>query len=69
MRAVLATVAVLSLGACASDGGYQTTTMVNGQSIETIDLTSPKFYMDDEDLAPYSPDAPGLAAGYCPACP
>jgi len=59
MKALLIAAAVLLLSSCASDGQFRTSTSFDGQSFQSMDLTNPHFYMDD-DAAPPSSVAPSV---------
>jgi len=74
MRALFIMAAVLSLCSCASDDQFRTSTSFNGQSFQSMDMTDPHFYMD-EDASPasggagYVPSAPRYGIdGYCGYC-
>ena len=74
MRALFIMAAVLSLCSCASDGQFRASTSFNGQSFQSMDMTDPHFYMDeDASSAPggaaYAPSAPVYGIdGYCGYC-
>jgi len=67
MRTILILLAAVLLCSCASDGGFtpaRTSVSFGGQSMPTMDLADPHFYMDD-DAAPPDYAAPaGMAPGY-----
>jgi hypothetical protein len=75
MKALLIAAAALLLSSCAAfDGPVRTSTSFNGQSIHSMDMTDPHFYMDD-DAAPSSNRAPSVQPiprygidGYCGYC-
>ena len=74
MKALLIAATVVLLSSCASDGQFRTSTSFNGQSFQSMDMTDPHFYMNDD-----APASPGVAAlvppiprygidGYCGYC-
>jgi len=42
----------LALCSCASDGAFQSSARFNGMVAPSMDLTSPRFYMQDGEMAP-----------------
>ena len=48
MRPLLTVGMVLVLCSCSSVGQVQTSLNYNGQSLHSLDLTDPRFYMDDD---------------------
>ncbi len=72
MRTLLLSAAALLLCSCAGDANFHSGAMVNGQPMPSFDLTSPQFYMDDDDAAAGSRGTPPqrqFYQGYCPYCP
>jgi hypothetical protein len=74
MKALFAVAAALLLCSCASDGQFRTSTSFNGQSFQSMDMTDPHFYMND-DAPPSSGAAASVPAmphygidGYCGYC-
>jgi len=60
MKASLIAVAVLLLCSCASfEGPAHTSTSFNGQSFQSMDMTNPHFYMDNDEV-PSSTRAPSV---------
>ena len=74
MKMLVLVGAALTLAACAADGGLRSSANFNGQSIHSMDLADPHFYMDDD--RPASPASPGGVPaiprygidGYCGYC-
>jgi hypothetical protein len=75
MKALLiAAVAMLLLGACSSEGQFRTSTSFNGRSFQSMDMTDPHFYMND-DAAPSAASPPRVPSAprygidsYCGYC-
>ena len=74
MRAILIVIAALVLSSCASDGQFRPSISFDGPSFQSMDMTDPHFYMDD-DAAPAFGVAPSVPAiprygidGYCGYC-
>ena len=60
MREGLIAAAVLLLSSCASfEGPVHSFTGINGQSFQSMDMTNPPFYMDNDE-APSSTRAPAV---------
>jgi hypothetical protein len=74
MRAPLIAAAALLLSSCAAfDGQVRTSTSFNGQSFQSMDMTDPHFYMDDDagpaNRAPSVQPIPRYGIdGYCGYC-
>jgi hypothetical protein len=76
MRAGLIAAAVLLLSSCASfEGPVQTSTGLNGQSFQSMDMTNPHFYMDNDAVPPaynrasaVQPVSPNGIDSYCGYC-
>jgi hypothetical protein len=74
MKALFAVAAALLLCSCASDGQFRSSASFNGQSFQSIDMTDPHFYMNDD--APLSSGAAASVPamphygidGYCGYC-
>ena len=49
MKALLGIGMILVLCACGGPGQVHTSLNYNGQSLHSMDLTDPHFYMDDEE--------------------
>jgi hypothetical protein len=49
MKPLLAIGMLLALCSCSSVGQVQTSLNYNGQSLHSMDLTDPHFYMDDDE--------------------
>jgi hypothetical protein len=54
MKVLLLVIMVISLCACETTSQVHTSLNNNGQSMTGMDLTSPKFYMDDDRSPPDS---------------
>jgi hypothetical protein len=74
MRALLIAAALLLSSCALFDRPVRTSTSFNGQSFQSMDMTDPHFYMDD-DAAPSSNRAPSAQPiprygidGYCGSC-
>ncbi|HTT38875.1 MAG TPA: hypothetical protein VMH32_14540 [Burkholderiales bacterium] len=52
MKAMLILVAAVMLCACADAPQVHTSMRYNGQSMPSMDMTDPRFYMDDDRPAP-----------------
>ena len=70
MRMIFAIATALLLCSCASDGPMRSSVEFNGQSMGTMNLTDPHFYMDSDapppDYARPAQMAPGYGVdGFC----
>jgi len=76
MRTLLIAAAALLLSSCAAfDGQVRTSTSFNGQSFQSMDMTNPHFYMDNEAGSATANPAPTVQPiprygidGYCGYC-
>jgi len=64
MKPLLGIGMILVLCACSSPGQVHTSLNYNGQSLHSMDLTDPRFYMNDDDNGSSAAAGPTMMPHY-----